>query len=215
MTPAAYPALLFGALLLAGCATTSTGGDNRPVYTQGSALPAMEGRSPDLRPGAIPARVRYVVADDAVVNEAAQRLRSAIENRDPSVVGDIVFVNPGAWSALQDHGAEKSEGLAVMEIRDPGNPSAKGREGVLVQGAEQAQAIAEAFFNTATAGGNFAITAFSTQQMTRWWPYTSFDIEEPTFVVTTEDGRYELVVGFSSKGQIVVLDELNALPKER
>ncbi len=60
-------------------------------------------------------------------------------------------------------------------------------------------------------GGGATIRALNTREMSKWWPFIGFDIQEPTLIMETKDAKRLFVFGFLN-GHVVVLDELNSLP---
>ncbi|KAF0093710.1 MAG: hypothetical protein E1N59_2540 [Puniceicoccaceae bacterium 5H] len=214
--------LLFLALplLLVACAAPEVGSSNeaadekesdRDIYTKGRAFPDMSARRPELRPEAVPARVRYVLVDDATVNAVADQLDAAIQARDTAIFGDTLFVLPGAWDVLKVNGARKVPDVTPISAFDLNSPDAA-RRGAFASKTEAIAALAEAFFNAATSEGGYTIRALRSGEMAEWWPFIPFDIEEPLYVVETEGGRYRLIVSCNREGEIGTLDELKALP---
>ena len=220
-------ALVASLLLLAGCGTalvtsTEPGPASRPAaprpkaYTAADALPPMPNRPPELVPGAIPARVRYRVADDATVTRLAAQLQTALAAGDPAIYGDVVMVQPGAWIYLRNDLTLDTKDAATMTMVDPGQAmdqikNGGGYSGRMLRTPHAIGLLAPEVAKLLREDGGFRVRALATAEMTKWWPYIMFDIEEPTYVVETTGGHHHFVVGMSHD-KIFSLDDLDGLP---
>lgn len=195
----------------------SAAASSRPkAYTARDALPAMPNRPPELVPGALPARVRYRVADDITVAHDAALLKAALESGDTAIYGDVVMVQPGAWIYLRND--------LTLDLSDAGELTTMA-PGQLTQQLTQGGGMKGRFFRTKHAmdllapemakllreDGGFQVRALKTDEMAKWWTFIAFDIEEPTFVVETKGGHHHFVVGLVHD-KIFILDDLDGLP---
>jgi|GEM_PF-2940078 len=182
-------------------------------YSGTDKVPDQSGRPEALRVEVVPAGVRYHFADDAIVMQYGEKLNAFIEQEDMNLVGSTLLVWPGMWSLISgDVGELKGLPLscAVSGITGDGSPA-------FLNGKACMEA---ASINTATAAvlkyiksdGSWSIRAMNPEEMVKWWAYIPFDIEEPTFLIQTEGGRYKFIVAFSKSGKITSFEELNALP---
>lgn len=215
------PAFLCVAFLLASCATTEqpprSEAKRSKAYVAGDSVPVMTGRRPELVPGELPPRVRYHFADDSTVNRLADRLESGLRAADASLYGDVVLVQPGAWSHLKSDIILDAKEAANLSMLDPAKGLSGGLEGGL-QGRVFRSKHATALLSSEVSkrlqeNGGFQIRALRMAEMAKWWIYIGFDIEEPTFVVESNGGRYRFVIAFV-KEKVFSIDELNGLPGE-
>jgi hypothetical protein len=178
-------------------------------------FPNLQGRPEELRPGALPPRVRYVFGSDAKMKENAQRLETKLLGETPGtgpLLGDNVAVYPGAWKALNEAGK-----IAFKEVK-PINmvTTATGGQRVTLLGGHLSTAADLALLEVElrklirTEGGG-GVRALRTREMARWWPFIAFDILEPTLVLETKGGKYCFILHFS-KDRVIMVDELNHLP---
>lgn len=181
----------------------------------GDAFPSMADRRSDLVPEALPSRVRYLFSPGTVVDRLADRLGTALSTGDASVFGDVVMVQPGAWSVLKKRSSLGTADSGELRLIMPDEISTltpeTGLAGKFLRSREQVVLLAKELCAVLAEDGGFEIRAFTTSEMAKWWIYIGFDIEEPVFVVATKDGKYKFVVGFVDD-HIFIVDELNALP---
>jgi hypothetical protein len=128
-----FPLCLLMALLLTSCATSPQSSVSKhsaasPLYTQADVFPLLPGRQPDLIPAPLPPRVRYRLADDATVNRLAARLAAGLTSADPSLYGDMVLVQPGAWFHLKSNLTLNLKDAANLTMMDPTQSAQAGIE---------------------------------------------------------------------------------------
>jgi hypothetical protein len=205
-------------ILVASCATPPTPKaevkkTERKSYVIGDSFPDMNGRRPELVPQSLPKRVRYRFSEDSVVNRLADRLSAALASGDASLFGDIVMVQPGAWSVLKNRGKIGKDGMGELQMIDPKQGLKDGgMAGKFLRTKEEASALSKAICTILAEDGGFQVRSFTTREMAKWWVYIGFDIEEPVFVVETKGGKYKFVIGFVTDDHVFIVDELNALP---
>lgn len=178
----------------------------------------MPNRPVELVPGALPARVRYCVADDATVVRLAGRLKAALESADPTIYGDTVIVHPGAWIYIRNDLHLDAQDAIMLHMVDPASiPNAiaqgGGRPGRFFRTKHAMALLAPEVSRLLHDDGGFKVRALQTAEMTKWWKYIGFDIEEPVYVVESAGRQYRFVFGFSHD-RVLILDELNGLPDE-
>jgi hypothetical protein len=181
---------------------------------QGDKVPDLSQRPRALQPGSIPARVRYSFAADSTMAEAALLLTNhfcSSAHDEALLFGKTLVVHPGAWSNLKqaDSVGKKSATQWGFLVWD-GNAQQKLAGFVLRDGEELKQAEALIRQNVQNAGGA-TVRALSSAEMTKWWIFIGFDIQEPTLVLETKDKKQRYIFGFVGR-KVVVVDELNSLP---
>ncbi len=215
------PALLvtvLAALLLAGCETApktaSAGGSAKKekVLLIAASSDAKEGelqgtiskeRLTDLIPGAIPKRVRYKAADEALVARCADSLRDPERTLRPELFSGTFMVFPGAWEDIKRvPGLDLGQSKHVQFPRDDGSKD-EGRIFNERHGLEQVCGHLRQVL-----GPKPRVRALSSDEMSLWWIYIPFDITEPVFVLEAEDHSRHYIVSFGKGGQIDLLDEL-------
>jgi len=186
------------------------------AYVRGEPIPDMTTRRPELVPQVLPARVRYRFSDNAVVNRLADRLGSALSKGDTSVFGNVVMVQPGAWTIVKSLGPIGKKGTGELRIIDPKqgfkNGLESGMAGKILRGSEETTRLANTITAIVAEDGGCEIRALTTDEMAKWWVYIGFDIEEPVYVVASKGRRYKFVISFVKDDKIFIVDELNALP---
>ena len=216
------PLLTLPLLLLAACASGPAPSATAPTprshaYVAGETPPPQTGRPAGLVPGALPRRVRYHFADDATVTRLADRLQAGLTAGDPKLFGDLVLVQPGAWSHLQAHITLSLADAASLSMMDPSQDikaqiqGGGGLQGRMFRSPHAMLRLAEEMKRLLDADGGFTVRALSTDEMAKWWIYIAFDIEEPVYVVATSSGKYRFIVTFN-QDKVFSIDELNGLP---
>jgi len=216
-----YPAFICVTLLLASCATTEqpaqSASRTRKAYVAGEPVPIMTARLPELVPGALPPRVRYHFADDDMVNRLAERLKIGLSSADASLYGDIVMVQPGAWSRLKNTmslDSTDASNLSMLDLKSGLNGGlAGGLQGRVFRSKHAMDLLSAEIPKRLHEDGGFQVRALRTTEMAKWWIYIALDIEEPTFVIESAGGHYRFIVALL-KEKIFSIDELNGLPGE-
>lgn len=185
------------------------------AYVEGDRLPITEVRRKELVPGDLPKRVRYKVADDALVNRLADALAEGLTRGDEGLFSTTVMVQPGAWADLKSTVDLDVKDAAFLGMIDPQLLKKSGVEGSLpgrvFRTPKAITLLAAELHKLIVADGGFSVRALRTDEMKKWWVYIAFDIEEPVFVAETKGGRYRFVIWFA-KERVFLVDELNALP---
>jgi hypothetical protein len=175
--------------------------------------PAVE-RPGELRPGAVPAKVHYQYADNATVEEAAQRLaRHFLDADDASkpVWAANVVVQSGAWSLFDgDSRLGKSDAIHFT-AKIPALTKALELPQVLLRNSGEISELDSDLRRTVAAEGGATVRALQSDELKTWWQYIPYDITEPVFVLETRNGGHRFVVGMNLDG-IAMIDELNGLP---
>ncbi|MBI5381836.1 MAG: hypothetical protein HZA31_08045 [Opitutae bacterium] len=186
------------------------------VKRAGDPLPAMNGRSPALRPQELPAGIRYKIASDAAVTAAAESITRLLlapgtPPKGESFFSTAVVVQSGAWKRYR-----KSSHLGQREsTRMPGVVTISGKdykqESCLLRDLEEIAYLEERLREQIAKNGGGTVRALTTQEMSQWGIFAGTDIDEPTLAIPTKNGKHLYVVGFGPQGAIV-LDDLSELP---
>lgn len=189
--------------------------DARKVYVLGETTPPMLTRNAELVPEPIPKRVRYMFAANEVVNTAAGIVRKQVEEADASLFKDTIWLQPGAFKLLKKSCKLEDSKMTMSDPSDikKGNLDA-GLKMSMISKPEQRTAIAKEMARMLKEDGGFVVRAMQSKEMAHWWIYIPFDIEEPVFVIASKGGKYRFVVELDQHNKIVILDELNKLPKQ-
>jgi TPR repeat protein len=181
---------------------------------QGDILPDLTQRPSLLRPGSIPAGVRYSFSTDALMADAATFLTNrfcASPLEGSSGFGKMLVVHPGAWANLSHLGSLRKKSATTWGFVVWDGRTNRQLSGIVLRDAEELKLV-EAFIREQVHnGGGATIRALNTREMSKWWTFIGFDIQEPTLIMETKDTKRLFVFGFLN-GQVVVLDELNSLP---
>ena len=188
----------------------------RKSSTAVSVLPDMGGRKPELTPGALPKRVLYVFAPNIIVNNVAEKLAVALQKGDSTIVGETLFLQPGGWQVLKDKCAIGKKNATKMSIVDPQQLKKNGGKSALearfIKDKDEVKIAFEQISRILKDDGGFQVRSFTTAEMSKWWAYIGFNIEEPVFVVESKSKKFKFVMGFVDDSSVYVIDELNVLP---
>lgn len=177
-------------------------------------FPALDGRPAELRPEPLPRPVRYTFAPDAEVVAAARWLGArllAVTPDAPPLFSDSVMVQPGAWKTLRATGGPGFKNVQPMNTMFPIGGRQVELQGTRLREAADLALLEERLHAMIEADGGGQVRALRSAEMAKWWTFIGFDIEEPTFVLESKQGKYRFVLGFS-KGRLLFVDELNSLP---
>ena len=183
------------------------------VRRAGEALPDMTGRPAALRPGALPAGIRYKFASDADVVKAAdliaQQLLSASRTGD-KFFAPAVIVQTGAWKRFR-HGRSHppKEAFLINNTITISGKSYK-QESCLLRDADEIAEVQEKLQEAIAKDGGGAVRALQTEEMSKWGLFGSAEIEEPVLAIATRGRKHLFIVGFAAGGA-VLLDDLNNL----
>lgn len=189
------------------------GKDNPKALSASDPAPDMSERPAALRPERLPQRVRYQFRSDAEVVAAAARTKKLLlEVGVKPDVGDFkntAFVLCGAWEHVKNRPAAAGGKpfVSQMEI----NRELVRVEGRLVNTSDQFVAVVECLRELIAADGGGTVRGLRTKEMSHWWVFIGWDIEEPVFVVESRGGRYRIIVGWNGD-HVFAFDELAALP---
>ena len=171
-------------------------------------------RPAQLQPEFLPPYIRYKFAPDHEVVKAA-RLAVARLIDQPDLNGAPLFaariwIQPGAWQSLRTAGfnptATKKLNMTVAAKSGPIH-----LEGAQLDGDPAVKSLETSLRELIRQSGGGQVRAFKTVEMARWWPFTTFDITEPTLVLETADGQHRFILIYE-KGRIAALDDLAGLP---
>lgn len=201
-----------GLLIFAGCATPPQPEQRKILYiasTKDAPDGALvgkvgEGRPDELKPGAIPKRVRYKAVEDERVVRCANLLRESLTTGENKIFGDFLMMFPGAWSDMK-----RIPGLNIERSTHASFPRDNGRtdDGRIFK--ENAQGGLFLAHMIRVVEKNFKIRALTTDELARWWIYIPFDIEEPIFILQSEDSTRRYIVSFNDEDKVSLLDELS------
>lgn len=190
------------------------GGPNPAASSSADAAPAMTDRPKTLRPGALPARVRYAFAPDETVLAAAAATEALLlapaEPDGAAYFETSVLILSGAWHHLADIAALQGTKPLISQIEL--GPKVVALEGRMLDNAEQLAQSARRIRALLAADGGGTLRALRSAEMNRWWTFIGFDIEEPVFVVESKGGKYTFIVGWLEH-HVFCFDELRALPQ--
>jgi len=177
----------------------------------------MKGRPVSLRPGALPAGVRYKFASDAEVVKAADRVTRYLlapasqSPEDGFFDPTAVVIQSGAWKRFRKSGDLGRRDALLM----PGKVTLSGKdykqEACLLRDSDEIALLGKRLQTAIAKDGGGTVRALSTEEMSKWGIFAGTDIDEPTLIIATKGGHHLFIVGFSSKGAIL-LDDLNFLP---
>lgn len=212
-------AFFVGILAFAGCASSfdsTKSGKTLVLVAEENPLSSSlgedidTGNRPDsLVPGKIPKGVRYEYASDGEVVDAATLLGDALRS-DDSVFGDFLMVNPGAWYWFRSNSKlGKTDSTALRSLVPMGNKTMT-LEGAILRNRGELDRLHTEWAALLGSDGGFRIRSLMSKEMAEWWPFIAFDIQEPIFVVESENEKFRFIVHFSD-GKISNLDELNSL----
>jgi hypothetical protein len=183
------------------------------VRRAGEAVPAMTGRPAVLRPGALPAGIRYTFASDADVVQAADLIAQQLLATSPT--GDkffapAVLVQTGAWKRFR-HGRihPPKEAFVLTNIIKISGKNYK-QESCVLRDADEIAELYEKLREAITKDGGGTVRALQTEEMSKWGLFCSTEIEEPVLAIETKGRKHVFIAGFAPAG-VVLLDDLNNL----
>lgn len=188
------------------------GKDNPKALTAVDPAPNMSERPAVLRPEPLPQRVRYQFRSDAEVVAAAARTEKLLLDAakpDATAFKDTALVLCGALAHVKDQTALSGGKPLVSQMEIDGKLVKV--EGRLLNAPEQFTAVVERLRGLIAADGGGTVRALRAREMSHWWVFIGWDIEEPVFVVESRGGRYRLIVAWNGD-HVFALDELAALP---
>ena len=183
------------------------------VRRAGEALPDLTGRPAALRPGTLPARIRYKFASDADVGKAADLIAQQLLAASPS--GDkffapAVLVQTGAWKRFRHSRSHPpKEAFVLTNIIRISGKSYK-QESCVLRDADEIAELYEKLKEAIAKDGGGTVRALQTEEMSKWGLFGSIEIEEPVLAIETKGRKHVFIVGFAPAGA-VLLDDLNNL----
>lgn len=190
------------------------GKNNPKALTAVDPAPNMSERPAVLRPERLPQRVRYQFRSDAEVVAAAARteklLLDTTAKPDATTFKDTAFVLCGAWTHVKDEPAAVQGSKPFVSQMEIDGQLVK-VEGRLLNAPEQFTAVVERLRGLIAADRGGTVRALRAREMSHWWVFIGWDIEEPVFVVESRGGCYRLIVAWNGD-HVFALDELAALP---
>ena len=190
------------------------GNPNPQAITATDPFPALDHRPDLLRPQRLPAHVRYVFATDEVVTAAADRITRHLLSETPAdgtLFGATVLVNAGAWLQFRNNEAIGHNGAKPMTAHGELNHKTLTLDGMVLTNPEEISSLEKALKNIVNDSGGSIVRALRTYEMEKLWTFIAFDIEEPVFVVETNDKRFRFILVFNND-RLFSIDELNGLP---
>jgi hypothetical protein len=183
------------------------------VRRAGEALPDLTGRPAVLRPGALPAGIRYKFASDADVVKAADLIAQQLLAASPS--GDkffapAVLVQTGAWKRFRPGRTHPpKEAFVLTNLITISGKSYK-QESCVLRDANEIAELYEKLQEAIAKDGGGTVRALQTEEMSKWGLFGSKEIEEPVLAIATKGKKHLFIVGFAPTGA-VLLDDLNNL----
>ena len=183
------------------------------VRRAGEMLPAMTGRPAMLRPGALPAGIRYKFAgDDDVVKAAdliAQQLLAASPSGDP-FFAPAVLVQTGAWKRFRPSRTHPPQEAFILTNTITISGKSYKQESCVLRDVDEIANLLEKLKAAIAKDGGGAVRALQTEEMSKWGLFGSKEIEEPVLAIATKGKKHLFIVGFAPAG-VVLLDDLNNL----
>ena len=189
-------------------------GTNRVCRVKGDKIPDLSARSLMLRPGQLPAEVRYSFAEDARVKTAADALMNWF--RPPSGEGQPLFhktllIQPGAWATLKGSPDLGNRFATPWKFVVWDGKTNETLWGILLKDQKEINQAGTAIRHDVQTRGGGTVRALKTSEMSKWWPFIGFYIEEPTLIFETKDQKRHYIFGFVDD-KVVLVDELDSLP---
>jgi hypothetical protein len=183
------------------------------VRRAGEALPDMTGRPATLRPGALPAGIRYKFAsDDDVVKAAdliAQQLLAAAPSGD-KFFAPAVLVQTGAWKRFRPSRAHPPKEAFILTNMITISGKSYKQESCVLRDVDEIAELQEKLKEAIAKDGGGIVRALQTEEMSKWGLFGSTQIEEPVLAIATKGRKHLFIVGFAPAGA-VLLDDLNNL----
>jgi len=187
---------------------------NPKSLTAGLPFPDLSGRPVELRPEALPPRVRYAFASDGEVIAAARLAADHLISSRPSqsaLFNSRVTVQFGLWQQLKgQEGLGRKAASPWATVGMIGGKKSR-LEGVILGDPDELATLEATLAKMIANSGGGQIRAASTAEMARWWPFVSFDYTEPLLIIKTKDDSHAFALLFES-GRLTVIDDLNGLP---
>lgn len=187
---------------------------NPKSHKAGDVFPPMMDRPDHLRPGKLPARVRYQFKSDADVVAAAEKtaqlLLASAPSSDLTGFKEVSLLNAGAWkhfSSIPELAATKPL-ISRVQL----NGSVHQLEGRILKEPVQFAAVVQRLRALVEADGGGTVRALKPAEMDHWWTFIGFDIEEPVFILESKGGHYLWIVAWL-RDSVFCIDELRALPR--
>jgi hypothetical protein len=171
-------------------------------------------RSAEMRPGEIPAKVRYQYADNASVEEAAGKVSRHFLNADEAgkpIWAPNVIVQSGAWSLFKGDSLLGNYDAVRYTARVPTLSKAVDLPQILLRNSEDIGELDTDVRKTVAADGGATVRALKSDELKMLWQYIPYDITEPIFVLETRNGGHRFVIGMNLDG-IAMVDELISIP---
>jgi hypothetical protein len=173
----------------------------------------MAGRPSVLRPGALPAGIRYKFAsDDDVVNAAdliAQQLLATTPSGD-KFFAPAVLVQTGAWKRFRPSRTHPPKEAFILTNTVTISGKSYKQESCVLRDVDEIAALQEKLKAAIAKDGGGTVRALHTEEMSKWGLFYSAQIEEPVLAIATNGRKHVFIVGFATGG-VVLLDDLNNL----
>jgi hypothetical protein len=179
----------------------------------GEALPAMTGRPAALRPGALPANIRYRFANDADVVKAADLIAQQLLSASPSedkFFAPAVLVQTGAWKRFRHGRIHPPKEAFVLTNTITVSGKTYKQESCVMRDVDEIAELQEKLKEAIAKDGGGTVRALQTEEMSKWGLFYSTQIEEPVLAIATKGRKHLFIVGFATGGA-VLLDDLNNL----
>jgi hypothetical protein len=174
---------------------------------------SLELRSVELRPEPIPGNISYRYADRLVVEEAARRIRLhfIMSEGGPNWAG-VVAVQSGAWKLFREDGSLGKSYAIRYSARVPTSSGVRDFQQILLHDPGEIRELDSKVREVIAADGGGQVRALRAEEMKAWWPFISYDIIEPIFVLETSNMHHRFILGVNQDG-IGLLDELSGLAR--
>jgi hypothetical protein len=173
----------------------------------------MTGRPAVLRPGALPAGIRYKFASDADVVKAADLIAQQLLSATPS--GDkffapAVLVQTGAWKSFRHSRSHPPKEAFILTNTITVSGKSYKQESCVLRDVDEIAELQEKLKAAIAKDGGGTVRALHTEEMSKWGLFYSTQIEEPVLAIATKGRKHVFIVGFAPGGA-VLLDDLNNL----
>lgn len=164
----------------------------------------------------VPEGVVYKTTSDQVNQTAQSTLKKELSKESPyALFSGMLLIGPGLWSSVKDTPPVSNIQAGNTTYQVP-ITNKKGKvvryeklSGKLIQKADDYKIFLD-FFKTPFESGNFTFRKLNPEELQSYWAVISWDIEEPVYILESDNKRYLFDLEFSDgKYSILWIDLLN------
>lgn len=202
--------LCISSLLFVGCSTKVVVFTPTTDAKNGEIIGNKGTRPKNLKVDSIPPRVRYIASTDSEIIAAYRAVRTAIDQKEyESLFSKNVGVFASYWYQIKSNPAftleNSQEMLSMIQFHD----TVHVYEGKVLRNSSDINTLVDEIFS-GTQPCDWKIRTLTPGEMSLWWIYIGFDIEEPTFVLENSSQSKRIVAVFN-ESKIMMIDELSPL----